>query len=208
MFKTILFILFITVSTSVFAGAGKDRLDAFFSDVSSIRADFKQQVLGNSESRLQETSGKMLLLRPGRFRWDYKKPYEQQIISNGKKVWLYDIDLEQVTVKTVDGVLGSTPALLLSSNTPIEQNFTVNELGEEQNLQWVELLPLDKESSFERLVLAFDKDNLVSMELHDVFGQLTRLIFTNIERNPIIDPEKFEFIPPEGVDVIGENAKK
>lgn len=204
MLKIILFVFTVTISTTAFAGAGKERLDTFFSDVTSVRADFKQQVLGNDKTTLQETSGKMFLLRPGLFRWDYKKPYEQQIISNGKKVWLYDIDLEQVTVKSVDGVLGSTPALLLSGDTPLEQNFRINELGEEQNLQWVELLPLDKESTFERLILAFDQDNLVSMELHDAFGQLTRLLFSNIERNPIIDPKMFDFIPPTGVDVIGE----
>ncbi len=117
---------------------------------------------------------------------------------------MYDIDLEQVTVKTVDSVLGSTPALLLSSDTPIEQNFTVNELGEEQNLQWVELIPFQKDSGFERIVLAFDETNLVSMELHDSFGQLTRLLFSNIERNPVIDPAIFDFIPPKNIDVIGE----
>jgi len=204
MIKLILMFLMLSVSIVANAATGKQRLQDFFSDVSAVRADFKQQVLGKDKQNLQETSGQMLLLRPGRFRWDYKKPYEQQIISNGKKVWLYDVDLEQVTVKTVDGVLGSTPALLLSSDTPIEENFTVNELGTEQDLQWVELLPLEKESGFERLVLAFDDTNLVSMELHDAFGQLTRLLFSNIERNPVIDPVKFDFIPPKDVDVIGE----
>ena len=204
MIKLILMFLMLSVSIVANAATGKQRLQDFFSDVSAVRADFKQQVLGKDKQNLQETSGQMLLLRPGRFRWDYKKPYEQQIISNGKKVWLYDVDLEQVTVKTVDGVLGSTPALLLSSDTPIEENFTINELGTEQDLQWVELLPLEKESGFERLVLAFDDTNLVSMELHDAFGQLTRLLFSNIERNPVIDPVKFDFIPPKDVDVIGE----
>ncbi len=204
MFKIILWFLMVSVSSLVNADTGKQRLHDFFSEVSSIRADFKQQVLGNDKQTLQETSGQMMLLRPGRFRWDYNKPYEQQIISNGKKVWLYDIDLEQVTVKTVDSVLGSTPALLLSSDTPIEQNFTVNELGEEQNLQWVELIPFQKDSGFERIVLAFDETNLVSMELHDSFGQLTRLLFSNIERNPVIDPAIFDFIPPKNIDVIGE----
>jgi len=204
MIKLILMFLMLSVSIVANAATGKQRLQDFFSDVFAVRADFKQQVLGKDKQNLQETSGQMLLLRPGRFRWDYKKPYEQQIISNGKKVWLYDVDLEQVTVKTVDGVLGSTPALLLSSDTPIEENFTINELGTEQDLQWVELLPLEKESGFERLVLAFDDTNLVSMELHDAFGQLTRLLFSNIERNPVIDPVKFDFIPPKDVDVIGE----
>jgi len=198
-------VLFISMASGFAqAGTGSDRLETFFSDVTSVRAEFTQQVLGAEKTVLQETSGQMLLLRPGRFRWNYKKPYEQQIVSNGKKVWLYDIDLEQVTVKTVDGALGSTPALLLSSDTPLAENFTVRELGEEQNLQWVELMPLQKESGFEKLVLGFDETNLVNMELHDAFGQLTRLRFSKVERNPVIDPVQFEFIPPKDVDVIGE----
>jgi len=204
MLKVSLIIFSVLFSNLVKAGIGEERLKNFFSDVTAVRADFIQQVLGAKKKLLQETQGEMLLLRPGKFRWDYKKPYEQQIVSNGQKVWLYDVDLEQVTVKTVTGALGSTPALLLSSDTPIEENFTVRELGEEQNLHWVELSPLQKESSFEKLVLGFDDANLVSMELHDAFGQLTRLRFSKVERNPVIDPVLFNFVPPQDVDVIGE----
>ena len=204
MYKMIMLSLMLLLVSVVQASSGKQRLDAFFSSVSAVSADFKQQVLDKDKQTLQETSGHMLLLRPGRFRWDYIKPYEQKIISNGKKVWLYDVDLEQVTVKPVDSVLGSTPALLLSSDTPIEKSFSVNELGKEHNLFWVELVPFQKDTGFERLVLAFDNKNLVTMELYDSFGQLTRLLFSNIEQNPVIDPEKFNFIPPPDVDVIGE----
>jgi len=204
MLKVVTVLVVLTMSGIAQAGTGSERLKNFFSNVSAVRADFIQQVVGEKKKVLQETSGKMLLLRPGRFRWDYKKPYEQQIVSNGKKVWLYDVDLEQVTVKTLDGVLGSTPALLLSSDTPIEENFTVRELGAEQDLQWVELMPLQKETGFEKLILGFDDTNLINMELHDAFGQLTRLRFSEIERNPVIDPAQFDFIPPKDVDVIGE----
>ena len=204
MLKVVTILVALMMSSLAQAGTGSERLKNFFSDVDAVRADFIQQVVGEKKNVLQETSGKMLLLRPGRFRWDYKKPYEQQIVSNGKKVWLYDVDLEQVTVKTLGGVLGSTPALLLSSDTPIEENFTVRELGAEQDLQWVELMPLQKESGFEKLILGFDDTNLINMELHDAFGQTTRLQFSKIERNPVIDPAQFDFIPPKDVDVIGE----
>ena len=204
MLKVVTVFVVLTMSGLAQAGTGSERLKNFFSNVSAVRADFTQQVVGEKTKVLQETSGKMLLLRPGRFRWDYKRPYEQQIVSNGKKVWLYDVDLEQVTVKTLDGVLGSTPALLLSSDTPIEENFTVRELGAEQDLQWVELMPLQKETGFEKLILGFDDTNLINMELHDAFGQTTRLRFSEIERNPVIDPAQFDFIPPKDVDVIGE----
>ncbi|MCK4744109.1 MAG: outer membrane lipoprotein chaperone LolA [Sulfuriflexus sp.] len=204
MLKAVVILFVLTISSLAQAGTGMDRLKAFFTDVTSVRADFTQQVVGVKNKVLQETSGQMLLLRPGRFRWDYKKPYEQEIVSNGKKVWLYDVDLEQVTVKTLDGVLGSTPALLLSSDTPIEKNFIIKELGEERDLQWVELTPIAKESGFDKLVLGFDDASLINMELHDAFGQLTRLHFSKIEHNPVIDPARFDFIPPKDVDVIGE----
>jgi len=197
------FILFFT-PLLVSAGEGDKRLQAFFSSVTAVRADFTQQVLGANSETLQETRGQMLLLRPGRFRWDYKKPYEQQIVSDGKKVWLYDVDLEQVTIQSVDSLLGSAPALLLSSDKPLHETFNTRELGAEQNLQWVELTPKQEEAGFEKLILGFDADNLVSMELQDSFGQLTRLKFNEIERNPVIDPALFEFVAPPGVDVIGE----
>lgn len=197
-------LLLLLMPVSSLAGVEIDRLNAFFNDVRAIRADFNQQVLDPQDKALQQTSGTMLLLRPGRFRWDYTKPYQQLIIANGEKVWLYDPDLEQVTVKKMDAALGSTPALLLSSDANIEDNFIVREMGIEHDLAWVELTPKNKESGFEKLLLGFGEKNLTHMELRDSFGQLTRLIFTNIQRNPELDPAQFDFVPPQGVDVIGE----
>ena len=204
MMKRLFCLLLVLMPLPSLAGVADDRLKAFFNDVTSVRADFTQQVLDSKDKALQQTSGTMLLLRPGRFRWDYTKPYQQLIIANGEKVWLYDVDLEQVTVKKMDAALGSTPALLLSSDAKIEDNFTVRELGVENDLAWVELTPKNKESGFEKLVLGFDEHNLTHMELQDSFGQLTRISFTNIERNPELDPAQFDFVPPQGVDVIGE----
>lgn len=202
--KRLFCLLLLLMPQPSIAGVAADRLNAFFNDVSSVRASFTQQVLDPQDKALQQTSGTMLLLRPGRFRWDYTKPYQQLIIGNGEKVWLYDVDLEQVTVKKMDATLGSTPALLLSSDANIEDNFLVRELGVEHELAWVELTPKNKEGGFEKLVLGFDEHNLKHMELQDSFGQLTRLSFTNIERNPELDPAQFDFVPPQGVDVIGE----
>lgn len=204
MMKRLFCLLLLIMPLPSLAGIAGERLDAFFNDVTSVRADFTQQVLDTQKKTLQQTSGTMALLRPGRFRWDYVKPYQQLIIANGEKVWLYDADLEQVTVKKMDAALGSTPALLLSSDAKIEDNFTVHELNDEHDLAWVELTPKNKESGFERLALGFDEHNLKRMELLDSFGQLTRLTFTNIERNPELDPAQFDFVPPQGVDVIGE----
>ena len=204
MFRNVICLILLITPFMVSAGEGDKRLQSFFTSVTAVRAEFTQQVLGANSESLQETRGQMLLLRPGRFRWDYKKPYEQQIVSDGKKVWLYDVDLEQVTVQSVDSLLGSAPALLLTSDKPLQETFNVRELGAEQNLQWVELTPKQQEAGFEKLVLGFDEDNLVNMELQDSFGQLTRLEFKEIERNPVIDPALFDFVAPAGVDVIGE----
>jgi len=202
--KSLIFILCACLSLSAQAGDGTDRLEAFFAKTRSVRADFTQQVLGSNSETLQQTSGKMLLDRPGRFRWDYQKPYEQQIVSDGDKVWLYDVDLEQVTVKTVDAAFGNSPALVLSSDKPLNENFIIKDLGLENNIAWVQLTPKEKESGFESILLSFDENDLTSMELRDVFGQLTKLAFSNIERNPDLADAIFDFVAPDGVDVIGE----
>ena len=202
--KKLLCLLLLLMPLPAMAGVGDVRLKAFFEEVDSVRADFVQQVLNPQNQALQQTSGTMLLSRPGRFRWDYTKPYKQLIVANGEKVWLYDVDLEQVTVKKFDAAMGSTPALLLSSGANIEDNFSVNDLGMKNDLAWVELTPKNKDSGFEKLLLGFGEHNLQHMELQDSFGQLTRLSFTNIERNPELESAQFDFVPPAGVDVIGE----
>ena len=126
------------------------------------------------------------------------------IVADGKRVWLYDVDLEQVTVKTADAVLGNTPALLLSSNTPLKENFDTVDHGEKNGQYWIELKPKNNDTGFESMLLAFGDKELEQMELHDSLGNLTRLTFSNSRRNIDIDDSMFNFIPPKGVDVIGE----
>jgi len=198
------------VSNNSYAGRGLDRLQTFFDDVKTIEAKFSQTVLDAQLRTIQSTEGTMKLERPGKFRWDYSKPFVQQIVGDGKKVWLYDEDLEQVTVKAMDGALGNTPALLLSGDEPLKNNFFINELGAEletnEDRDWVELLPKDTNSGFERMVLIFEQDGLKAMELRDGLGQNTRLVFSDIKLNTDIDAALFTFVPPKGVDVIGEEA--
>jgi outer membrane lipoprotein carrier protein len=171
--------------------------------VQTISADFKQTVIGINQETLQETDGHMLIQRPDRFRWDYRKPYEQLIVGDGKNVWLYDVDLEQVTVKPADKALENTPAVLLSGRRPLTEHFTMRELGKRDGGEWVELIPISKEATFTRMLLAFDSDNLKIMELEDSLGQVTILHFSNVSKNDALDTEQFHFIPPKGVDVIG-----
>jgi len=185
------------------AGEGRQRLDNFFSTVSSMRADFKQEVRDENLTIIQQSSGTMLVQPPNRFRWDYTTPYKQLIISDGRNIWLYDLDLEQVTVQSVDTALGRSPALLLSGKEPLANNFSIKELGPVMGIEWVELVPFRQDGSFERMRLAFNAmSELTEMEFVDRLGQVTRIEFANMQSNPAIEAEMFGFTPPAGVDVL------
>lgn len=180
------------------------RLNSFFQSTASMRAQFRQTVLDQQSRKVQEVTGTMQLLRPGRFRWDYNKPYVQLVIGDGQKVWLYDPELNQVTVRSLDKVLGSSPAALLAGNKDIEKTFDLKADVRQDQLDWVEVTPKDKESGFERMFLGFKGENLQEMELHDNFGQTTVIEFSKLERNPKLNAQAFKFSPPKGADVVGD----
>jgi outer membrane lipoprotein carrier protein len=173
-----------------------------------MRADFTQTVISENRRSAEKSQGVLQMQRPGKFRWEYQTPYEQQIIANGEKLWIYDVEMEQVIVKNLDLALGDTPAVLLSGGANIADRFNVKEISVdsegESSLYWLQLLPKQQEASFEKLLLAFAGDNLQIMELKDAFGQITRLTFSNLEQNPAINSAVFSFEPPAGVDVIDE----
>lgn len=186
------------------AGVATDRLQSFFKEVQSLQGDFSQTVYDQNMQAKEQATGDMAFQRPGKFHWNYVKPYEQLIVSNGSKVWIYDSELEQVTVKKLDAAVGNTPAQLLSSSAALEKNFTITDVGSKDELEWVELTPRDTDTSFERVRLGFDSQNLRIMELKDNFGQITRLEFSHLQHNPRLAGSLFEFTPPPGVDVVGE----
>ena len=192
----------------VFAGAAEQRLNQFFKQVHSMRADFTQSVISDARSSVDKSQGVLQMQRPGKFHWDYKSPYEQQIVADGKKLWIYDVEMEQVIVKSLDLALGDTPAVLLSGDATITDKFIVTQItenvGGDLSLFWLQLVPKQEEASFEKLLLAFSGSNLQIMELKDAFGQITRLTFANLEQNPDINPSVFNFVAPPGVDVIDE----
>lgn len=208
--KTNLCTLFFCISIgmaglSLPAGASSlESLKTFLSDVKSGRAHFKQLVLDKKMSTVQEASGTMLFSRPGKFRWVYEKPYEQLIVGDGAKLWMYDADLRQVTVKKMDQAIGSSPAALLAGNNEIERHFDLKDLGKRGTLEWLEATPKDKESTFESVRMAFSEKGLEVMELHDHFGQTTVIRFSGLERNPKLAPDLFKFTPPKGADVVGD----
>lgn len=180
------------------------RVKAFYQSTPAMKAQFKQTVLDRKGQKVQEVSGVMQLLRPGKFRWDYQKPYVQLIVGDGQKIWLYDPDLAQVTVRALDKMLGSSPAALLAGSQEVEKAFELKDAGRQDELEWVEATPREKDGSFEYVLLGFKGEQLAEMELHDSFGQTTVIEFSHIERNPKLDPKTFHFVPPAGADVVGE----
>ena len=188
-----------------FAQAGAiDKLHAFLETTKTLRADFAQVVVAKNGKKPQASSGVMMISRPGKFRWQIDKPYSQLLVGDGEKVWIYDADLRQVTVKKFDAALGSTPAALLVGGNVLDKSFTLREAGEHDGVDWLEALPKTADSGFERLRLGFAGNDLKAMELYDSFGQTTTLLFSRIERNVTIAASLLRFTPPPGVDVIGE----
>ena len=185
-------------------GASIEALKTMFAQTTTARAHFAQIVLDRNMKMLQQATGTMQFSRPGRFRWEYDRPYEQIIVSDGAKVWLYDKDLNQVTVRRLDRALGSSPAALLAGSDDIEKSYRLSSLGNQDGLDWLEAVPRTQDTAFERVKLGFGKAGLEAMELRDPFGQITVIKFSTIERNTRLPPETFRFTPPKGADVISE----
>lgn len=204
MFRTLCIALLLLLATRVHAG-GIEKLKQFIGATRAGQATFSQVVLDQNGRRMQSASGVMQFLRPGKFRWTYAQPYEQLIVGDGRKFWLYDVDLNQVTVRSLDAALGSSPAALLSGSNEIERSFVLSEHGSQNGLDWLEALPRASDSSFRRIRMAFDAQaNLQVMELLDLFGNTTVLRFSALKRNPSLAPGLFKFEPPAGADVLSE----
>jgi outer membrane lipoprotein carrier protein len=192
------------VNLGVAQAGGVDRLDQFMKQTQSARGEFEQRIVNRDGKTVQQSSGALAFQRPGRFRWSYVKPYEQLIVGDGARVWIYDKDLAQVTVRKLDQALGATPAALLAGSNDALAAFVLKDDGTRDGLEWVEATPRDKESSFERIRMGFGAQGLERMELSDSFGQTTLLRFVGLQSNPRLDASQFTFTPPKGADVIGD----
>jgi outer membrane lipoprotein carrier protein len=184
--------------------SGIDSLRRFFSEVNSFSARFSQVVLDERLSPIQESSGTLWIERPNKFRWDYEKPYKQRIVADGERLWVYDVGLQQVSVRRLSGGLGDTPAMLLAGRGRLEDNFTIKPLSAQNDIEWVQLSPRRKDSGYEDIRIGFAQGKLRVLEMVDGFGQVTRITFQSSRENPRIEPDRFSFTPPEGVDVVGE----
>lgn len=183
---------------------GMASVKIFYEQTQSVRANFHQVVTDKQGRKVQEVEGEMQLKRPNKFRWDYNKPYEQQIISDGNQVWLYDVDLAQVTVREIGKTLGSSPAALLAGGVAVDKSFKLVNAYRKDKLDWVSANPKEKDSGFEKILMGFKDNKLQEMALVDSFGHTTKIIFSQVEVNRVLEDKTFLFKPPKGVDVVGE----
>ena len=190
-----------------------DQLHAFLAQTSSARGDFTQQSPGPRSQTAAGTSaagkpvvsrGGFEFQRPGKFRWTYRTPYEQLIVSDGQHLFLFDKDLNQVTKKKLAGALPASPASILFGSNDFEHDFTVADDGTADGIDWIRATPNSKDSLFERIRIGFQNGMPVAMQLRDSFGQATELAFDHVQRNPVLTADRFSFTPPAGVDVLEE----
>ncbi|MBE9610690.1 outer membrane lipoprotein chaperone LolA [Chitinilyticum piscinae] len=190
------------LSGTVCAGPSAD-LQRYLADTQSLRGEF-QQVVTQRSGKVQRSSGTLVIAKPGKFRWEYLKPYQQLLLGDGKQVTLFDADLMQVTIKPQGKLLDASPAALLAGQADLASRYTLKELPEKDQLQWVELTPKQPDQSFERARIGLDKAGVKAMELDDHFNQTTRIQFDKLERNPKLAADVFNFTIPAGADVIRE----
>lgn len=193
----------VVTATPVWAAGSIEKMQAFIAESRSVNARFVQTQLDNKGRKIATTQGKLSFSRPGKFRWEYEKPYEQLIVGDGVKLWVYDKDLNQVTVKKLDGALGSSPAALLAGSNEIEEHYQLNARGMKNGLDWVEAFPRE-DSLFQKVRMGFNGNTLEVMDLHDHLGQVTSIKFSKVEKNPRLSDGLFSFTPPAGADVVAE----
>ncbi len=180
------------------------QLEKFLDNTSSLSARFQQKLVDKYGYLLQQSAGSLNMQRPGKFRWDYILPYPQNIISNGKKIWMYDSELEQVNVRPYDQVLASSPVNLLDKNQKLDIEFVVSEMPDDRGQSWIKLTPKDVESDFKEMQVGLQNGKIKTMRFVDNFEQQTEIEFEQLVVNPKFKSDYFEFVIPEGTDVAGD----
>lgn len=183
---------------------GVEQLRQFVETARTVQGEFEQVVRASSGRKPQHASGSFVFSRPGKFRWTYDKPYPQLLVSDGERLWAWDRDLNQVTVKRLGDALGSTPAAILAGDDALERNFELADGGTGDGLEWVQARPRQADSGFESMRLGLSGGMLRRMELKDNFGQTTSIEFRAMVAGVRPDASLFRFTPPAGADVIGE----
>jgi outer membrane lipoprotein carrier protein len=198
-----LFLILLLLSGSALADDAEARLKSALKRMDSVSAEFKQTLRDEDKNIVQQSRGTVDLQRPGKFAWIYLEPYEQHIVADGNELWIYDVDLDQVTVKPMDSGLAAAPIMILMKEADVTEQFNVNEVGQRKYLYWVELEPRESGLEYTHIYLGIEDDSVRAMELRDQFGRSTQIVFENLRVGVIHDPAKFDFRPPPGVDVYG-----
>jgi len=207
--KTTLAAIVATGALALAGAAQASALEQFKSFVSSTRAargEFTQQQVTRSANAKgpQVSTGTFVYQRPGKFIWTYQKPYEQLLQADGDQLYIYDKDLNQVTVRKLGNALGSSPAAILFGSNDLEKNFTLTEAGTRNGLEWLNAVPKSRDTSFEQISIGMRNGVPESMELKDTFGQTSVLTFRNFQRNPPLSAGQFRSEIPKGADVVNQ----
>ena len=183
--------------------SGYTKLDTLLNSLGTIQADFIQVVKDNRDQEIERSSGQLQIKRPGKFRWEYKKPNLQALVSDGQRLWIYDAELEQVTINRIDASLMGSPAMLLSGKDGLRANFEIEHVEQRTDLVLINLSPkVSASSDFKLIQVSIRGEQLVGMSLTDKLGQTTSLQFTQFKRNPKLSDSQFVFTPPKGVDLV------
>lgn len=200
-----LILVLVCLGLSNFASA--KTIEQYLGHVKTLTAKFSQYVFNQSTDEPNKSFGRIYVESPDKFRLVYDKPYVQVYVADGKRLWSYDADLEQVTIKAQKNMLANSPAIVLSDPANISKAYKVEAQGIRNGVDWFYLTPRSVDSGFDHVRLGFAGNNLYAMELYDSFGQKTELHFSQLHYNAKINPAKFTFTPPKGVDVIGDTGK-
>ena len=204
--STLLGFAAIFVATAAHAGA-RDDLDAFTHGLKGLQGGFAQTVYDSNGAKKEYSTGRVSLSAPRLFRWEYVKPYPQLIVADGKIVWVYDPDLKQVTRRAQGTAEGNSPLVALVDPTRLDKDYVVADAGADAGLEWLTLTPRDKDNaSFESARLGFDRNGLNRMAFTDLLGQRTEIVFAKWQRNPAFANGTFTYVPPKGVDVVGDDG--
>ena len=196
-------LLFLVLTGSLHAGP-RQQLEAFLRDLHTLQASFQQQVLDTENGRVTHANGVLYVARPGRFRWEYEGEYPRYLLADGHTIWLVETDLEQVSQRSQEAALKGTPAGLLTEEVALERDFEIEELGTRQGISRIRLVPKDEESPFEQILIGLEGDRLVSLEMDDRYGQVTRFRFHDVKKNLPLDERLFRFVPPPGYDILDQ----
>ena len=197
-------VMAMAIPGAALAGEGERLLNRFLTDTKTMSAAFTQTLMSEDGRLMQQSSGTFSLQRPGRFRWDYAQPYQQQIISSGDKIYVYDVELEQVTVQDTSTTLSNTPMALMEGRLELEKSFRVEELDHRDGTWRLKLHSKQPDGDFNFIIVGVDDSGLRFLQLTDQFNQKTDIVFSDLETNIELDAARFRFEAPAGVDIFGD----